>query len=74
MNFNSLPDICTTEDVMAFLGRSRATVTTLLKEYKSLCISNRPYRIAKTNLIDILEKTAVPDVDKRRAERRKRRV
>ena len=74
MNYDSLSDICTTEDIMRFLGRSRATVTQLLKQYRSICISTKPYRIAKTNLIDILEKTAVPDVDKRRAERRKRRV
>lgn len=39
---NTLPEVVNTEDIMKHLGKSRATITRLLKPYKRLMISTDP--------------------------------
>lgn len=69
MNYDTLPDVCETTDIMDFLKRSRSTVTILLSQYRRLCISLKPYRITRDNLIKILNKSVPTDADERRKER-----
>ncbi len=69
MNYNDLPDIIDTDDIMSFLDRSRVTVTRLLKPYQRLCVSTKPYRITRTNLISVLERSVPTDAEIRRRTR-----
>lgn len=66
------PEIYTTTDIKQMLGRSNATVSRLLKPYKRLMISTRPYTLTAETLNQILSRQVPTDLEIKRKERRTR--